>query len=112
MLPALYNLYTEKVPILRLEKWLVFDMSLLKRTIAYGWASAMQQATVQLGKIGIQAIVNTMGVSVAAAFAVVNRIDDFAYTPEQNIAHAMTALMAQNKGAGKMTVCVKASDAV
>ena len=37
----------------------------------------------------------------AAAFAVVNRIDDFAYTPEQNIAHAMTALMAQNKGAGK-----------
>ena len=61
----------------------------------------MQQATVQLGKIGIQAIINTMGVSVSAAFAVVNRIDDFAYTPEQNIAHAMTALMAQNKGAGK-----------
>lgn len=92
----------KKVPILRLgKKWLVFDASLLKQTIAYGWASAMQQATVQLGKLGIQAIVNTMGVSVAAAFAVVNRIDDFAYTPEQNIAHAMTALMAQNKGAGK-----------
>lgn len=92
----------KKVPVLRLgKKWLVFDASLLKQTIAYGWASAMQQATVQLGKLGIQAIVNTMGVSVAAAFAVVNRIDDFAYTPEQNIAHAMTALMAQNKGAGK-----------
>ena len=92
----------KKVPILRLgKKWMVFDPSLLKKTIAYGWASAMQQATVQLGKLGIQAIVNTMGVSVAAAFAVVNRIDDFAYTPEQNIAHAMTALMAQNKGAGK-----------
>ena len=88
----------KKVPILRLgKKWLVFDSRLLKKTIAYGWASAMQQATVQLGKLGIQAIVNTMGVSVAAAFAVVNRIDDFAYTPEQNIAHAMTALMAQNK---------------
>ena len=92
----------KKVPLLRLgKKWLVFDAGLLKRTIAYGWASAMQQATVQLGKIGIQAIVNTMGVSVVAAFAVVNRIDDFAYTPEQNIAHAMTALMAQNKGAGR-----------
>ena len=92
----------KKVPLLRLgKKWLVFDKSLLKKTIAFGWASAMQQATVQLGKIGIQAVVNTMGVSVSAAFAVVNRIDDFAYTPEQNIAHAMTALMAQNKGAGK-----------
>lgn len=42
-----------------------------------------------------------MGVAVAAAFAVVNRIDDFAYSPEQNIGHAMTALMAQSKGAGK-----------
>ena len=92
----------KKVPILRLgKKWLVFDARLLKKTIAYGWASAMQQATVQMGKIAIQALVNTMGVSVAAAFAVVNSIDDFAITPEQNIAHAMTALMAQNKGAGK-----------
>ena len=30
-----------------------------------------------------------------------SRIDDFAYTPQQNIAHAMTTLMAQNRGAGK-----------
>lgn len=91
-----------RVPILCLgKKWFVFDRSLLKTTIQYGWVSAMQQATVQLGKIGIQAIINTMGVSVSAAFAVVNRIDDYAYTPEQNIAHGMTAMMAQNKGAGK-----------
>ena len=92
----------KKVPFLRLgKKSLVFDARILNKTIAYGWASAMQQATVQMGKIALQALVNTMGVSVAAAFAVVNRIDDFAITPEQNIAHAMTALMAQNKGAGK-----------
>lgn len=92
----------KRVEILRLgKKWLIFDKTLFGKTVSYGWASAMQQATVQLGKIGIQAIVNTMGVSVAAAFAVVNRIDDFAYTPEQNIGHSMTALMAQNRGAGK-----------
>ena len=92
----------KKVPVLQLgKKWLVFDKSLLGKTISYGWVSAMQQATVQLGKLGIQAIVNSMGVAIAAAFAVVNRIDDFAYTPEQNIGHAMTALMAQSKGAGK-----------
>lgn len=112
MLPVLYDLYTkEGTNAAAGEKWLVFDRKLLKRTISYGWASAMQQATVQLGKLGIQAIVNTMGVSVAAAFAVVNRIDDFAYTPEQNIAHAMTALMAQNKGAGKKERMRKASAA-
>ena len=92
----------KKVPILRLgKKWLVFDPSLLKQTIAYGWASAMQQATVQLGKLGVQSIVNSMGVFVSATFAAVNRIDDFAYIPQQNIAHVMTALMAQNKGAKK-----------
>jgi putative MATE family efflux protein len=91
-----------KVPVLQLgRKWLIFDRTLLGKTISYGWASAMQQATVQLGKLGIQAIVNSMGVAVAAAFAVVNRIDDFAYTPEQNIAHSMTSMMAQCKGAGK-----------
>lgn len=92
----------KKVPLLRLgKKWLVFDRSLLKQTIAYGWVSAMQQATVQLGKLGVQSIANSMGVFVSAAFSAVNRIEDFAYIPEQNIAHAMTALMAQNKGAHK-----------
>lgn len=91
-----------KVPVLCLgKKWFVFDKDLFFRTVQYGWTSAMQQATVQLGKIGIQIIVNTMGVPVMAAFAAVNRIDDFAYTPQQNIGHAMTAFLAQNKGAGK-----------
>ena len=47
----------------------------------------MQQATVQLGKIAIQAIVNTMGVNAMAAFAAAGRIDDFAYVPQQNIGH-------------------------
>mgnify|MGYP007059861664 CR=1 FL=1 len=38
----------------------------------------MQQATVQLGKIAVQAIVNTMGVNAMAAFTAASRIDDFA----------------------------------
>ena len=91
-----------KVPILQLgRRWLVFDGKLLRKTVSYGWASAMQQATVQLGKIAVQAIVNTMGVNAMAAFAAAGRIDDFAYVPQQNIGHATTTLMAQNRGAGK-----------
>ena len=91
-----------KVPVLQLGKrWLVYDGKLLRKTVSYGWASAMQQATVQLGKIAVQAIVNTMGVNAMAAFTAASRIDDFAYTPQQNIGHAMTTLMAQNRGAGK-----------
>ena len=91
-----------KVPVLQLgRRWLVFDGKLLRKTVSYGWASAMQQATVQLGKIAVQAIVNTLGVNAMAAFTAASRIDDFAYTPQQNIGHAMTTLMAQNRGAGK-----------
>ena len=91
-----------KVPVLQLgRRWFIFDSSLLKKTISYGWTSAMQQATVQLGKIAVQAIVNTMGVNAMAAFTAASRIDDFAYTPQQNIGHATTTLMAQNRGAGK-----------
>ena len=71
-----------KVPELNLGKaWFAFDGTLLKQTILYGWTSAMQQGTVQLGKIGVQAIANTMGVSVMAAYTIVNRIDDFACLP-------------------------------
>lgn len=92
----------KKIDFLKInKKWFVFDKGLLKKTVSYGWVSAMQQAVPPLGKIFMQSAVNTMGVSVIAAFAAVSRIDDFCYTPEQNIAHAMTAFMAQNKGAGK-----------
>ena len=91
-----------KVPVLQLgRRWFIFDSSLLKKTISYGWTSAMQQATVQLGKIAVQAIVNTLGVNAMAAFTAASRVDDFTYMPQQNIAHAMTTLMAQNHGAGK-----------
>lgn len=91
-----------KIPALDLgRRWFVFDRRQLGPTIRYGWASAMQQGTVQLGKIGVQAIVNTMGVAIPAAFTAAARLDDFTYTPQQNIAHAMTSFMAQNRGAGR-----------
>lgn len=90
-----------KVPLLRLGRgWLVFDRKLLGQTVSFGAVSALQQVCLQVGKTVIQAMVNTQGVSVMAAFTAVNRVDDFAYTPQQNIGHAMTTFIAQNKGAG------------
>lgn len=92
----------KKVPELHLgREWLVFDREQFLDIVRSGWASAMQQASVQLGKIGIQVIVNTMGIPVVAAFAAVNRVDDFATVPQNSIAAAMTSFLAQNYGAGK-----------
>ena len=91
-----------RVPLLCLgRRWLVFDRKLLGKTLSYSSASALQQVCLQLGKVIIQSVVNTQGVSVIAAFTAVNRVDDFAYTPQQNIGHAMTTFIAQNKGAGE-----------
>ncbi len=92
-----------KVPIMCLgKKWRVFDGSLLWQTFTYGITSALQQMCVQLGKICVQTVVNVQGVEFIAAFTAINRVDDFAMTPQQNIAHAATTFMAQNKGAGKI----------
>ena len=89
-----------RVPLLCLGKnWFVFDKTLLGKTVRYGSTSAMQQVCLQIGKLMIQAMVNTQGVGVMAAFTAVNKVDDFAYIPQQNIGHAMTTFIAQNKGA-------------
>ncbi len=93
----------KKIPILCLGKrWLVFDPSVLWRTFTYGITSALQQMCIQLGKICVQTIVNVQGVAFIAAFTAINRVDDFALTPQQNISHAATTFMAQNKGGGNV----------
>ena len=90
----------KKVPLLCLgKKWLVFDRSLLLKTISYSITSALQSMCVQLGKVFVQTVVNSQGVAFMAAFTAINRVDDFAMTPQQNIAHASTTFMAQNRGA-------------
>ena len=93
----------KKVPLLCLgKKWKAFDGSILWKTFNYGITSALQQMCVQLGKICVQTVVNVQGVAFIAAFTAINRVDDFAMTPQQNIAHATTTFMAQNRGAGNI----------
>ena len=68
MLPVLYYLYTEKVPILRLgKKWLVFDSRFAEENNCLRMGIRHAAGHRANGKIAIQALVNTMGVSVAAA---------------------------------------------
>ena len=92
----------KRIPVLDLGRdWLVFDRSLLVRTLQYGSVSALQQSAVQLGIVAVQGMVNSMGYMATAAFAAAGRIDSFVLIPERNISHAMTNVLAQNVGAGK-----------
>lgn len=78
------------------------DRTLLRRTMAFSYASALQQAGVYVGRVLVQAMVNPLGVQAAAAFTAVNRIDDYALIPERDISSGETVLVAQNHGAGHL----------
>ncbi len=93
-----------RVDLLRVSrKEMHVDRGLLSRTIHYSWASAMQQAVLYMGKVGVQMTVNPLGVDAMATFNAVNRVDDFAYTPQQSIGQGITVFIAQNRGAGNET---------
>lgn len=91
-----------KIPLLRLGKGeFRLDRRLLKSTLRFGSVTALQQSCQPIGKLLIQGAVNPLGVDMIAAFNAVNRVDDFAFTPEQSISHGITTFTAQNRGAGQ-----------
>ena len=75
--------------------------ALLGRILQYGAVTALQQAVQPVCKVLIQGQVNALGVQAIAAFNAVTRVDDFAFTPQQSIATAITTYIAQNRGAGQ-----------
>lgn len=90
-----------KIPMLQLKKGeFSMDRKLLRQTLHYGSVTALQQSCQPMGKLLIQGAVNPLGVDMIAAFNAVNRIDDYAFTPEQSISHGITTFVAQNRGAG------------
>ncbi len=94
-----------KVPDLALRRGeLRLDKPLLKTTLRYGSTTALQQSCQPIGKLLVQRCVNSLGVDAMAAFNAVTRIDDFAFTPEQSISHAITTFVAQCRGRGVRTL--------
>lgn len=92
-----------RIPLLRLGKGeFQMDRQMLRTTLQFGSVTALQQSCQPIGKLLIQGAVNPLGVNMIAAFNAVNRVDDFAFTPEQSIAHGITTFVAQNRGAGKI----------
>ena len=91
-----------KIPMLQLRRGeFTMDRQFLRQTLRYGSITALQQSCQPIGKLLIQGAVNPLGVDMIAAFNAVNRIDDYAFTPEQSISHGITTFVAQNRGAGR-----------
>lgn len=93
-----------KIPFLRFKSnEFVFDLDLLRVIVNYSFVAAMQQITLQLGKLLVQGAVNPLGVFAIAAFNAVTRVDDFVMIVQQNISHGITGFLAQNKGKGNFS---------
>ena len=96
----IYEQLARRVPELCPERgqWRI-RRALLGPILRYGSVTALQQAVQPICKVLIQGQVNALGVGSIAAFNAVTRVDDFAFTPEQSIATAITTYIAQNRGA-------------
>lgn len=100
LMACIYMLTREKKLWPEKSQWRV-ERDMLRRILSYGGPTAFQQAVQPIGKLLIQGQVNSLGVSVIAAFHAVTRVDDFACIPEQGIGSAISTYIAQNRGAGK-----------
>ncbi len=76
------------------------NVGLARKTLSYGGLTALQQCSQPIGNIVIQGTINTLGVSAAAAFSAVRKVEDIGLLPGRSISTAMTAFTAQNEGAG------------
>ena len=89
------------VPVLRFSwRSLRISRELAGKTLSYGGLTALQQCAQPIGNLIIQGSVNALGVSAAAAFSACRKIEDIGLLPGRSISAAMTAMIAQNEGAG------------
>lgn len=77
-----------------------FDRTLLKSIISSSVLTAIQQSIMNFGILMVQSLVNSFGTAESAAFAIVVKIDAFAYMPAQDFGNAFATFTAQNHGAG------------
>lgn len=92
-------IYLKETELAVKPKEFTIDRALLKDTLNYSWATALQQVVLYIGKLLIQSAVNPLGTDSIATFNAGTKIDDFCYQPTQNIGHTITTFIAQNRGA-------------
>lgn len=78
-----------------------YSRRLLRLVISNSLLTAIQQSIMNFGILMIQGLVNSFGFAASAAFAVVVKIDAFAYMPAQDFGNAFSTYVAQNYGANK-----------
>lgn len=76
------------------------DLSLLLQTIRFASASALQQASIYIGKLLVQGVVNGLGSASINAYTAATRIEAFANSFGDSGSAAESIFIGQNIGAG------------
>lgn len=77
------------------------DFSLMKKIFVVGLPLSVQSTLIDFSFMLIFSIVNTMGVAASAGYGICCRINGFTMLPSISLGMALTAIVAQNLGAGK-----------
>ena len=82
-------------------RYLVPDMSVLKTIVAKGLPMGIQMIVISLSALALVGIVNREGVDTTAAFGVAMQLWTYVQMPAMALGAAVSAMAAQNIGAGK-----------
>lgn len=78
-----------------------FHLDLLKTTLRFGAASAIQESNLYIGKMLVQGAVNLLGTAAIAGFTAALRLEGFCNSFGDSGALAVSVLVSQNHGAGQ-----------
>ena len=75
---------------------------MLRRILAIGLPSGVQQAITSFSNVFVQGYINFFGSACMAGWSSYNKLDVFVLIPMQSVALALTTFVGQNYGAGRM----------
>ena len=81
---------------------LKLDFAMLKRILAIGLPSGIQQAVTSFSNVFVQSYINFFGSACMAGWSSYNKLDAFVLIPMQSIALANTTFVGQNYGADNL----------
>lgn len=92
----------KKIPMLVLGRgqW-IFEKRILKDTVIFSWAAALQQTVLYFGRVLIQGTVNAHGTDMITGYNAAIRIESFTMAFIDGTAAALATFTGQNIGAGK-----------
>ncbi len=98
-----YYYLVRKNPFLNISRWKwSLDMAIIKSIFTIGIPSSLQILIVSFTGIVMMGLVNLFGEDVIAAYGIGLRMDNFSILPSLSIGMAVSTMVAQSIGAGKL----------